>query len=197
VGSAQQWSHSLDEGRADSFGAQKTYNSDDPIASMTGRSVLRDAEHVAVGILEPSNLRRTIGRTPDSELILFEEGVLLELRTSFHEVRSGNDNVRDTPAEHRMFRRSMARNDGDAEHDAIGVENNCIVVLADELEAEPLAVNVFARATSLVRTKATRSYDPSITTLSPVQDARHAAGNLRLLCLRSSSTWAGGVRSPA
>src|SRR5580700_1946468 len=95
---------------------------------------LGEAEDIAVGVLEPRDLRAA-RRGPDVEFILGIH-VPLELYALRGESLHHRGDAGDFPAQHReRLRRQRLRNIGHAQHDPVRVEGRCEAVLADQSQA--------------------------------------------------------------
>src|SRR5436309_5545622 len=102
-------------------------------------SELRDAERVAVGILEPGN-PATGRRFPDAALVLPHPGVAFELDPGAPQLVDGRRDIRNTPAENGVLGRGHLLHRHDAQHDAVGIEHEREVVLGLKDEAKRLAI---------------------------------------------------------
>ena len=97
---------------------------------------MREAEDVAVGILEPGDFGAA-RRSPDSLRVLAGKAVTLEGNAFGGELRNSFNDIRNLPAENRkLLRLESGRNIGDAEHDAVGVKRKSEIVLAENAQAE-------------------------------------------------------------
>src|ERR1043166_3123058 len=97
--------------------------------------MLRKGERVAVRILEPRHLvaRR---RGPDAGVVLAGEAVALEHHAALAQRRYVTLDVVDLPAEDGEGPRLVIAHLRHAEHDAVGVEDEREVALAEEAEPQ-------------------------------------------------------------
>src|ERR1700682_2958559 len=97
---------------------------------------LGEAEDVAIGILEPGDFGAAWGR-PDSLCILSGQAVTFKLHASLFESGDSFGDVGNLPAENgERLRLESRRNIGDAEHDAIDVEREGKIILAEDAQTE-------------------------------------------------------------
>src|SRR5882762_2907908 len=97
---------------------------------------LREAQDVAVGILEPGDFGAARGG-PDTFGILCGHAIAFKMYAFAFESGDGFRDIRDLPAENGERLRLEGRRDvGDAQHDAVGVQGQSKIVLACDTQSE-------------------------------------------------------------
>ena len=110
-----------------------------PCARFTAASELRDAQRVAVGVFEPRD-SGAARRRPDALLVLAHARISLQSNACHLQPLCRCDDVRDLPSQHRVFGGDHFVHNRDAQHRAVRVERQSELVLADEAQAEGVAV---------------------------------------------------------
>src|SRR5882762_8391488 len=100
----------------------------------------REAQDVAVGILEPSDFGAARG-SPDAFGILCGQAIAFEMHAFLFESGNGCSDIRDLPPENGERLRLEGRGDvGNAEHYAVGVEGQGKIVLAQDMQSQHVFV---------------------------------------------------------
>lgn len=97
--------------------------------------MLRDAQDIAVGILEPGDLVAR-GRGPDADFGILDERIFFKSDTALLEPFDDGLDILDFPAQNGVSRGSEIGDSGNAHHVRAGLHGQRILIEADKLKAE-------------------------------------------------------------